>query len=121
MQWIDQRDTNLQLHSCDHLPTWSKDLKTLVNDFHNKGWVHGDLRDANFMVGEEEPGRVMLIDFDRGGDVHEGPVYYPTARVNEELLKPGNPCDFRITKEHHDYVLASTLEKLKNLIHGPDL
>ena len=37
------------------------------------------------MVGEEEPGRVMLIDFDRGGDVNEGPVYYPTARVNEEL------------------------------------
>lgn len=116
MQWIDQRDTNLQLHSRDHLLTWSKDLKALVSDFHDKGWVHGDLRDANFMVSDEEPGRVMLIDFDWGGNVDEGPVYYPTAMVNEELMKPGHPFDFRITKEHDDYVLASTLEKLKKQI-----
>lgn len=116
MQWIDQRDTNLQLHLRDHLPTWSKDLKTLVNDFHDKGWVHGDLRNANFIVRDEEPGQVMLTDFDWGGDVNKGPVYYPSACVNEELMTPGDPSDLHITKERDDYVLASTLEKLKKQI-----
>jgi hypothetical protein len=79
-----------------------------VSGFHNEGWVHGDLRDANLIVGNENPGQVMLVDFDWGG--RNGQVSYPTALVHEELVKPGG--DLCITKEHDDYVLAHTLAKL---------
>jgi len=103
------RETNLQDYAPHHLSTWSEDLKSLVKAFHDKGWVHGDLRDAKFIVNNQKPGQVMLIDFDWGGDINAGQVYYPTALVNEELLKSEHLDDFEITKEHDD---ASTLEKL---------
>ena len=112
MEWIDQEDTNLQDYALDHLPRWSEDLRSLVKAFHDKGWVHGDLREANLIVSNQNPGQVILVDFDWGGDVSGGRVYYPTALVNEELLKPGHLDDFEITKEHDDQVLTSTLEKL---------
>lgn len=102
---------------------WSKEIihkgfktKSLVNDFHDKGWVHGDLRDANLTVGDKALGRVMLVDLDWGGNVDYGPVYYPTVFVNEELEKPGHPGDFRLTKEHDDRVLAFSLDKLEKKI-----
>ena len=118
----------MPLHAREHLPTWSKDPESLVNDFHAKGWVHGDLRDANLMVSDEVPGRVMLVDFDWEGNVNDGPLYYPTTLLNEELKKPGHLGDFLITKEHDDYVLTSTLDKLEKQItsalreaHIPDI
>ncbi|KAF8262332.1 hypothetical protein EI94DRAFT_1743905 [Lactarius quietus] len=120
---IKQQETNTELHAPIHLQTWSEDLKSLVNAFHKKGWVHGDLRDANLIVSDEEPARVMLVDFDWGGNVNDGPVYYPTALVNEELMKPGSPGDLCITKEHDDSVLAFTLDKLaghKSALKGTD-
>jgi hypothetical protein len=100
----------------DHFQTWSRELKSLVKDFHDEGWVHGDLRDANVMVDQKEPAHVLLVDFDWGGNVNDGQVYYPTALVNEELVKPGDPDDLRITKEHDDRVLALTLDKLEKQI-----
>jgi hypothetical protein len=109
MERIEQQDTNLQCYAHEHLQTWSNDLLSLVSEFHNKGWVHGDLRDANLIVGSENPRQVMLVDFDWGG--RDGQVYYPTALVHEELEKPGGG-DLCITKEHDDYVLGHTLNKL---------
>jgi hypothetical protein len=112
MEKIEQQDTNLRSYAHKHLQAWSKDLKSLVSGFHNEGWVHGDLRDANLIVGNENPGQVMLVDFDWGG--RNGQVSYPTALVHEELVKPGGG-DLCITKEHDDYVLAHTLAKLAQM------
>jgi hypothetical protein len=104
MEWINQREINRLLHARFRLPAWSKDLEPLVNDFHVEGWVHGDLRDANFMVSDEEhylpnQSRPTTLAW-----VNDGPVYYPTALVNEELQKPRHPGDLLITKEHDGYV-----------------
>lgn len=96
--------------------TWSRDLKSLVKDFHDEGWVHGDLRVANLMFDRKNLEHIMLIDFDWGGKVDEGPVYYPTALLNEELEKPRDQDDLRITKERDDHVLALTLNYLEKLI-----
>jgi hypothetical protein len=116
MEKIKQQDINPESHARNHLQTWSQDLNSLVKDFHDKGWVHGDLRDANLVVSDEESERIMLVNFDWGGNVDDGPVYYPTSLLGEELEKPGRPGDFRITKEHDDYVLACTLDKLEKRI-----
>ena len=109
MERIEQQDTNLQFYAQDHLQKWSEDLRSLVSNFHNEGWVHGDLRDANMIVCNKNPEQVMLVDFDWGG--RDGEVYYPTACVHEELETSAG--DLRITKEHDDLVLRRTLKKLE--------
>lgn len=116
MEKIKQQASSLEFHARNHLQTWSQDLNSLVKDVHDKGWVHGDLRDANLVVSDEEPERVMLVNFDWGGNVDDEPIYYPTSLLGEELEKPGRQGDFRITKEHDDYVLACTLKKLEKRI-----
>ena len=109
MERIEQQDTNLQSYAQNHLQKWSEDLRSLVSNFHNVGWVHGDLRDANMTVCNKNPEQVMLVDFDWGGEA--GKVYYPTACVHEELKTDAG--DFCITKEHDDLVLRRTLKKLE--------
>ena len=61
-----------------------------------------------FYVLSENPGRVMLVDFDRRG--RDGQVSYTTACVHEEAET--STGDLYITKEHDDLVLGRTLEKL---------
>lgn len=113
MERIEHRDMNLQSYAPKHIRKWSKDLESLVSGFHNEGWVHGDLRDANLIVSDENPTQVMLVDFDWGGK--DGAVYYPTALLHEELEKPGRQGDLSITKEDDERVLAFTLNKLEQI------
>ncbi|KAN0068531.1 hypothetical protein V8E54_013255 [Elaphomyces granulatus] len=40
-------------------------LRRLISEFYNRGLVHGDLRDANVISGDD--GCVKLVDFDWGG------------------------------------------------------
>jgi serine/threonine protein kinase len=96
----------------DHLQTWSQNLKSLVKGFHDDGWVHGDLRDANLVV-NHKPEHIMLIDFDWGGKADDGPVYYSTALMNKELEKPGNLSNVRASMKS---ILALTLDKLEKQI-----
>ncbi|KAI9464003.1 hypothetical protein BJY52DRAFT_1221412 [Lactarius psammicola] len=82
MEFINQEDTNLQNYAPHYLSMWSEDLKSLVKDFHDKGRVHGDRRNANLIVSNQKPG------------------------------EPGQQGDFQITMEHDSRVLAFTLKKL---------
>ena len=88
---------------------WNDDLTKLVKDFHDKGWVHGDLRAANVIVPAEKPDKIMLLDFDWGGEC--GKVSYPTWRLNEVLIDK-TVKNRRITKDHDVRVLTATLKKL---------
>jgi tRNA A-37 threonylcarbamoyl transferase component Bud32 len=74
--------------------------------------VHGDLRDPNIIVCDDN-GRVYLIDFDWSGK--EGEVFYPTAKLNEELLEGRRSLDLNITRADDDRVLQKTLDKLNNI------
>jgi hypothetical protein len=48
-------------YASTHWNKWYEDLTGLVKDFHDK-MVHGDLRDANFIVTTDEPAQIMLVD-----------------------------------------------------------
>jgi len=50
--------------SFSELNTWKKDIRKLVEDFHRKGLVHGDLLLANFIFTKDSPCRMLLVDFD---------------------------------------------------------
>jgi serine/threonine protein kinase len=95
-----------------HRDHWMAELQGLMDSFHEKDLVHGDLRDANIICKNDS---VMLIDFDWGGK--EGEVSYPTSNLNAELLKGRVSDDLRITKEDDRRVLKNTLAKLM-AIHG---
>ena len=111
MEKIEQQDSNLQCYAQEHLQTWTKDLKSLVHDFHDKGWVHGDLRDANMIVGNTNPEQIMLVDFNWSGK--DGEVQYPAQCMHKELdMSGGDLGDLRIMKDHDDHVLGHTLKKL---------
>ena len=59
-----------EIKSFTELETWRKDIWKLVEDFHREDLVHGDLRLANFIFTKDEnPRRMLLVDFDWGGEV----------------------------------------------------
>jgi serine/threonine protein kinase len=88
-----------------HRDRWITELQQLVDSFHDKGLVHGDLRDANIICKDRS---MMLIDFDWSGK--DGKVFYPTPDLHPELLR--GRADLRITKEDDRRVLGHTLAKL---------
>ena len=92
------------------LDKWIDDLQKLVQSFHDKGFVHGDLREPNILCDGE---KVMLIDFDWGGEV--GKACYPHARLCDDLMKGRDGTGPQITKEDDRRVLKNTLEGLKNI------
>ena len=67
-----------------HGDRWTAELQGLMDSFHEKDLVHGDLRDANIISKNDI---VMLIDFDWGGK--EGHVSFPTSNLNAAELLQG--------------------------------
>ena len=89
---------------------WIGDLRVLVKSFHDKGLVHGDLREPNIICDGEQ---VMLIDFDWGGAA--GEASYPRANLNPELIDGRASTDVEITKGDDIRVLENTITKLCNV------
>ena len=80
----------------------------LMKSFHDQGWVHGDLRDANILCDGE---KLILVDFDFGGKAEE--VSYPMARLQQELYAPCYTSgDLIIRKKNDIQVLRATLAKM---------
>ena len=87
--------------------TWTNELKALVNTFHARGLVHGDLRDPNIVC---DGRRVMLLDFDWAGK--DGEASYPTAKLCKELTEGRLNAGLKISKEDDIRVLNNTLNAL---------
>ena len=92
-----------------HKLRWASELKQLIGEFHEEGLVHGDLRDANMISGDEHI--LILVDFDWGGK--DGQVFYPTPNLNDELLVGRVSDNPKITKVDDIRVLNLTLNKLR--------
>ena len=54
-----------------HRERWITELRDLVHSFHEKGFVHGDLRLPNVVCKDDS---VMLLDFDWGGKREMHPI-----------------------------------------------
>lgn len=113
MKKIDTIDPR-EIKSFSELETWKKEIRSLVEDFHREGLVHGDLRPANFIFTKDKnPRRMLLVDFDWGGGV--GKAFFPRGELAEELQVPNDRLKRLITKEHDDQVLAWTFTWLDQL------
>jgi len=113
MEYIEGGAEKSPEHAFKHWAKWSNDLKVLVKDFHDKGWVHGNLQDANFIVPVKEPEKIMLVDFDWGGE--SGKASYPTWMLDENLIYGMTTESLQITKENDARVLTAALEMLRGL------
>ncbi|KAI9510392.1 hypothetical protein F5148DRAFT_593466 [Russula earlei] len=70
----------------------------LMEDFHSEGFVHGDLREANFILPCREVdgrGRIMLTNFDWGGKIGKG--FYLTWLLNKQLTEGRQSKSLMIT------------------------
>ncbi|KAG9309505.1 hypothetical protein JVU11DRAFT_10477 [Chiua virens] len=94
--------------SFDDRKNWAEQLTDLMRSFHAAGYVHGDLRRPNILVGDDN--RVMLIDYDWGGK--EGEVFYPHSHLNPQLTEQRNQSDPQIKKDDDERVLAITLKEI---------
>lgn len=68
-----------------------------MENFLREGFVHGDLREASFIVPAKEPERILLIDFDQGGEPGEV-VSFPTRLLHEDLTDGKAMKSLMITK-----------------------
>ena len=89
---------------------WERDLQELISKFHNQNLVHGDLRGANIICGND--GRIKLLDFDWGG--RDDGVSYPTPRLNPELIEGRSLKHLRITKADDLRIYKNTMAKLRS-------
>jgi hypothetical protein len=93
----------------DHVkrPRWQQELQEVLTQFHGENLVHGDLRDTNIIVENDE--RVLLVDFDWGGK--DGETVHPRWDLNSELQDGRTHNDLRIRKEDDERILAYTFSK----------
>ena len=95
---------------------WKSEIEDLVHGFHQKGLVHGDLRLANFVFTSDQPRRMILIDFDWGGE--DGKVVFPHEELIKDLGVSNSELYGReITKEHDRKCLEKVTEWLGSRIH----
>ena len=105
-----------RLKSFSKLDTWKQKIQKLVQDFHEQGLVHGDLRLPNFLFTRGSPTKVFLIDLDWGGK--EGEVDFLRGKLADGLRGEGDQydrLDQPITREDDDRVLKMTFEELDSL------
>ena len=94
---------------------WKSEIEELVHGFHQKGLVHGDLRLANFVFTSDKPRRMILVDFDWGGE--DGEVEFPYEELVEDLGVSNNQlCGRKITKEHDQKCLEKVTQWLDSRI-----
>lgn len=88
---------------------WYDELSTLMEAFHDAGYLHGDLRDPNILCDGD---RMVLIDFDWGGVA--GEAKYPSTRLNEDLTEGRESQSLLISREDDVRVLKRTFAALLN-------
>ena len=79
-----------------------------MQSFHHCDLVHSDLHEPNILCNGKT---VMLIDFDRGGEV--GKACYPSACLAPELTDGWANTGQFILKEDDQQVLGNTLRRLE--------
>jgi len=75
-----------------------KAITSLIEELHNGGYVHGDLRDTNLFVGDNKP--FMLLDFDWAGPIET--ARYPIHVNREGILRPHGAWDGEKILVQHD-------------------
>ncbi|KAG6374274.1 hypothetical protein JVT61DRAFT_4296 [Boletus reticuloceps] len=86
-------------------------MQETLADFHNHGFVHGDIRDVNIMVPKENNDEFRFINLDWSGLL--GLAQYP-ARINTLTIKwPPNIISRRFIAPSDDLFMLNAIRTLK--------
>jgi serine/threonine protein kinase len=98
------------LHESESLIPTDK-IRAVIHQLHQRGYVHGDIRDTNVMVSSN--GHVILLDFDWAGE--GGKVQYPmNTHYGNDLWRPEEARDgMLITCEHDIEMMDAMFEALQ--------
>ncbi|KAH8914301.1 hypothetical protein BT69DRAFT_1314695 [Atractiella rhizophila] len=87
----------------DGIPTVLDGINGILDELHQRGLVHGDVRDVNLLVSQSDPVRVMLI----------GEVKYPMNVNRTVMSRPEGAVDGALIKAEHDMsMLDQILQKV---------
>lgn len=76
-------------------------IKATLRQLHDKGLVHGDVRDVNVLVARSGEPKFMLVDFDWAGRM--GEVRYPmNVYSGEDLQRPEGAYDGEFITPKYD-------------------
>jgi len=83
-----------------------ENIQRFLEEMHQAGWVHGDLRASNVMVKKSGlDGSFLLIDFDWSGKNQE--VVYPSFVNRTEVRRPDGVDDGESILSRHDIEMLS--------------
>lgn len=88
----------------------AEDFSNKIRSFHERGFVHGDIRWANLLLRQKDQGdpcRVKLVDFEWSGK--EGEIIYPACLTREG--RPDGAVDGALILQEHDQEVVSGLMK----------
>ncbi|KIO01674.1 hypothetical protein M404DRAFT_722430 [Pisolithus tinctorius Marx 270] len=99
---MDSLDGYKDLCDVDPPPLVFERIRTHLDELHQHGYVHGDVRSMNIMVLESDMTEFMFIDFDWAGKI--GEVRYP-LNVNREIWRPSGVFDWAPIEAKHDMAM----------------
>ena len=83
-----------------------ENIRSFLEEMHQAGWVHGDLRATNVMVKKSGlDGSFLFIDFDWSGKNQE--VVYPSFLNTTDVRRPGGADDGESILSSHDIEMLS--------------
>lgn len=108
MEYMDGYKTLATLKDRSSISTQLRQMITdLVTSFHAQKFVHGDIRDTNFLVRMDGKLEMKLIDFDWGGK--EGEVCYPVLINNRTVHRPPDVVGGQLIMREHDLLMVEDI------------
>ncbi|KAI5991102.1 hypothetical protein F5J12DRAFT_897608 [Pisolithus orientalis] len=86
----------------DPPPLAFEQIRTHLDELHQHGYVHGDVRSMNIMVLGSDMTEFMFVDFDWAGKI--GEVRYP-LNVNRDIWRPSGVFDGAPIEAKHDMAM----------------
>ncbi|KAI9455631.1 hypothetical protein HD554DRAFT_2225709 [Boletus coccyginus] len=104
-------DLLADLSETDRLPKSVFDaIRGQLDDLHDQQLVHGDIRDTNLLVKNDDRNKFMIIDFDWAGQV--GVVRYPPYVNHVDIERPDDATDGLLIEADHDVTMLDTIIKM---------
>ena len=92
----------------DRVDAVKERLKEVLVQMHQRGFVHGDVRNVNVMVTNGPTVEVMLVDFDWAGKI--GEARYPMNINREDVYRPDDAVDSAHILAEHDLLMLAELK-----------
>ncbi|KAI9434127.1 hypothetical protein F5148DRAFT_1154835 [Russula earlei] len=82
-------------------------MEGALDKLHQAGFAHGDVRDVNTMVNNNNPSEFMLVDFDWAGKIEE--VRYPPNVNRDDIWRPDGVIDGEMVLPQHDMKMLQVM------------